>query len=152
VSRDRDLEILLVEDHEADVQLIVEGLAETTLAYKLRVVEDGQAAIDYLNQRPPYVHMPLPDLILLDLNLPKKSGTEVLDEIKTDSRFRRIPVLVLTSSQAEADVWAAYDHGANSYLKKPGSLQEIYDLMRTIEHYWAALSVLPPRGPLPPAN
>jgi CheY-like chemotaxis protein len=142
---DGDLEILLVEDNEADAQLIVEGLSETILPYKLHIVEDGQAALDYLRQRPPYSGASLPDLILLDLNLPRKNGMEVLEETKSDHRLRRIPVLVLTSSHSEADVLAAYDHGANSYLRKPSSLEEIYDLMKTLEHYWRGLSVLPPR-------
>ena len=145
-----DLEILLVEDNEADADLIAEGLTKTKLRCELRLVEDGQAALDYLNRRPPYSTVLLPSLILLDLNLPRKSGLEVLAEIKSNSRLRRIPVLVLTSSQSEADVYAAYDQGANSYLRKPGSLAEVYDLMRCVEHYWAALSVLPPATQVPP--
>jgi CheY-like chemotaxis protein len=135
--------ILLVEDNEADVRLIEEGLSESTLSYTLRVAQDGESAMKFLRRQGEYASMPLPDIILLDLNLPMRSGIEVLQEIKMDPELKRIPVLVLTSSKSAADVSACYTGGANSFMKKPGGLSEVYDLINTIQHYWLDLGVLP---------
>lgn len=139
----RELEILVVEDNEADVRLIKEGLAEVNVRFRLNVVEDGEEAGDFLFQRGKYASAPRPDLVLLDLNLPRRSGTEVLESIKTDANLKRIPVVVLTSSKSARDVNTCYDRGANTYFRKPSDLDQIYDLFRTLEHYWLTLAVLP---------
>jgi two-component system response regulator len=117
------MQILLVEDNPADVRLIREALRHTEASYSLSVVDDGEKAIDFLRDRAPGS---FPDLVLLDLNLPRKSGAEVLVEIKGDRRLKRIPVVILTSSRSERDVNTAYDSGANSYLRKPADLDHLY--------------------------
>ena len=137
------IEILLVEDNAADVRLIKEGMTVMESACRLSVASDGEEALDFLHQRGRHGAAPRPSLILLDLNLPRKDGFEVLEEIKATTSLKRIPVMVLTSSSSMRDVNGAYELGANSYLKKTGALDEIYDLMRSIEHYWMKLSVLP---------
>lgn len=138
-----NIEVLLVEDNPADVRLIREGMTVLPSDFKLSIARDGEEALDFLYRRGIHEFAPRPALILLDLNLPRKDGFEVLEEIKKDSSLKRIPVMVLTSSSSMRDVNNAYDLGANSYLKKAGALDEIYDLMRSIEHYWLRLSVLP---------
>lgn len=110
---------------------------------RLSVAGGGEEALDFLYRRGKHANAPRPALILLDLNLPGKYGFEVLKEIKMDSSLKRIPVMVLTSSASMRDLNSAYDLGANSYLKKAGALDEIYHLMRSIEHYWLQLSALP---------
>lgn len=137
------IEVLLVEDNAADVRLIREGMTVLKSNCRLSVAGDGEEALDFLYRRGKHANAPRPTLILLDLNLPRKDGLEVLEEIKMDSSLKRIPVMVLTSSSSMRDVNSAYDLGANSYLKKAGALDEIYDLMRSIEHYWLQLSALP---------
>jgi chemotaxis family two-component system response regulator Rcp1 len=138
-----NIEVLLVEDNAADVRLIREGMTVLESNCRLSVAGDGEEALDFLYRRGKHATAPRPALILLDLNLPRKDGLEVLEVIKMDSSLKRIPVMVLTSSSSMRDVNSAYDLGANSYLKKAGALDEIYDLMRSIEHYWLQLSALP---------
>jgi len=138
-----DIEVLLVEDNAADVRLIKEGLSVLRSKCRLSVVGDGEEAMNFLRRMGKHHAAPRPSLMLLDLNLPKKDGLEVLQEMKADPNLRRIPVMVLTSSSSIHDVNSAYDLGANSYLMKAGALDEIYDLMRGIEHYWLKLSALP---------
>jgi CheY-like chemotaxis protein len=140
---DRVVEVLLVEDNAADVRLLQEGLSETGGRFRLSVVTNGEQAVDYVFQRGPYRHAVRPDLIILDFNLPCKNGAEVLEEIKSDRELKRIPVVVLTSSRSEQDVIAAYERGANCFLRKPTTLDQIYDLARTITHHWFELAVLP---------
>lgn len=142
-NHSRQVEILLVEDNRADVRLLMEGLAAARSRHRLSVVEDGEEALEFLYRRGVHAAAPRPDLVLLDLNLPRKDGNEVLRQIKSDPGLRRIPVVVLTSSRSERDVNTAYEYGANSYLRKPTDLKDIYDLTRTIEHYWLNLCVLP---------
>ncbi len=137
------LELLLVEDNAADVRLVREGLSVFGSKYQLNVVSDGEAAIDYLKRRGKYSVAARPSLVLLDLNLPKKDGLEVLREVKGDPNLKRIPVMVLTSSNSERDVTAAYELGANSYVRKPGTLDEIYGIMRSIYDFWVCRVVLP---------
>jgi len=137
------IDVLLVEDNAADVRLIREGMKVLRSNCRLSVAGDGEEALDFLYRRGKHTNAPRPTLILLDLNLPRKDGLEVLEEIKMDSSLKRIPVMVLTSSSSMRDVNSAYDLGANSYLKKAGALDEIYDLMKSIEHYWLQLSALP---------
>jgi chemotaxis family two-component system response regulator Rcp1 len=138
-----NIEVLLVEDNAADVRLIKEGMTVLKSRCRLSVVGDGEEALDFLHGYGKHSQAPRPTLVLLDLNLPRKDGLEVLQEMKSDPMLKRIPVMVLTSSTSSADVNTAYDLGANSYLIKAGALDEIYDLMRGIEHYWLKLSALP---------
>ena len=137
------IEVLLVEDNAADARLTREGMTILKSNRGLSVAGDGEEALDFLYQHGKHANAHRPILILLDLNLPGKDGLEVLGEIKMDSSLKRIPVMVLTSSSSMGDVNRTYDLGANSYLKKAVSLDEIYDLMRNIEHYWLRLSALP---------
>jgi CheY-like chemotaxis protein len=140
---DQIVEVLLVEDNAADVRLLKEGLSECAGRFNLHVVTNGEQAVDYVFRRGEFKFAVRPDLILLDFNLPCKNGAEVLDEIKSDPDLKRIPVVVLTSSRSEQDVFAAYERGANCFLRKPTTLDQIYDLSRTIAHHWLELAVLP---------
>ena len=133
------VQILLVEDNPDDAALTVETLQEGKLLNQITVVEDGAEAMDYLNRKGPRSDAPRPDLILLDLQLPKKSGREVLSEIKQDSELRRIPVIILTTSSAEKDVFESYDLHANCYITKPIDLNEFINAVRQIEDFWLSL-------------
>lgn len=136
-------EILLVEDNEADVRLTREVLSEARLLNRLHVVRDGEQAMDFLRHRSPYENAPRPDLILLDLNLPRKDGREVLDEVKADPTLRRIPVVVLTSSRNEGDVLRTYGSHANCYVVKPVDLHQFTEVVRTLEDFWLRIVALP---------
>lgn len=138
------IEILLVEDNPGDVRLTREALKDAKVANTLQVVEDGVAALDYLYQRGQYVDAPRPNLILLDLNLPKKNGREVLAEIKTDGRLKATPVVILTTSQAEEDVLRAYNLHANCYITKPVDFLQFTKIVKTIEDFWLTVVTLPP--------
>lgn len=138
----RHVRVLLVEDNPADVVLLKYGLEQAEATYDLQVAKDGDEAARILSSISAS-NDSRPDLILLDLNLPKRSGHEVLAIVKSDPWLRFIPVVVLTSSAAPSDVLAAYSHGANSYLRKPISLDGALDLIRTVEHYWLNLALLP---------
>jgi len=138
-------ELLLVEDNPGDVRLTREALKGSRLLTNLSVAPDGQAAMDFLHRRGSHSEAPRPDLILLDLNLPRKNGGEVLAELKGDDNLRRIPVIVLTSSRSEADVLGAYEHNANCYCTKPVQLEEFIELVGSIESFWLNLVTLPPR-------
>ncbi len=139
----RPVNLLLVEDNPADVELMQFGFEEAHAEYRLRVAIDGEEALQLLHTIQDSKSTERPDLILLDLRLPKVSGHEVLRHIKGHRELRAIPVIVLTSSRAPVDVWQAYDYGANSYLQKPESLEHMIDLMRSLEHYWLNLALLP---------
>ena len=145
---DPTLEILLVEDNPADVTLIREGLREAKTKHHLSVAIDGDEAIRFLRREGGFASAPRPHLVLLDLNLPKRLGTEVLCAVKTDPNLKRIPILINTSSLAETDVNAAYECGSNSYIRKPNELADVYDIVRTLEHFWLELSLLPSTGPV----
>lgn len=138
------IEILLVEDNPGDVRLTREALKDAKVANTLQVVEDGVAALDYLYQRGQYVDAPRPHLVLLDLNLPKKNGREVLAEIKTDGRLKATPVVILTTSQAEEDVLRAYNLHANCYITKPVDFLQFTKIVKTIEDFWLTVVTLPP--------
>jgi CheY-like chemotaxis protein len=140
----RAIEILMVEDNPGDVRLTREALTNGKVRNQMHVVEDGVAALDYLYKRPPYQDAQRPDLILLDLNLPKKDGREVLAVIKTDAALRLIPVVVLTTSQAEEDVLRAYHLNANCYVTKPVDLDQFNRIVQAIEHFWLTVVTLPP--------
>jgi CheY-like chemotaxis protein len=129
-------EILLVEDSQGDIRLIREALREICGEHVLHVVNDGVEALAFLHRKGPYVSAPRPDLILLDLNLPRKNGREVLYEIKHDPQLRDIPVIVLTISTAEEDVLTAYRYHANCYVIKPVNLDNFFRVLKSIERYW----------------
>ncbi len=139
----RPIDILLVEDSPADVRLTREALKEAKVLNTLHVVQDGIAAMDFLHKQGQYANSPDPHLILLDLNLPKKDGREVLAEIKQDDKLRRIPVVVLTTSRAEEDVIRTYNLHANAYVAKPVDLKQFLEVIRTIEDFWLAVVTLP---------
>lgn len=140
----RAIEILMVEDNPGDVRLTREALKGAKVWNQVHVVEDGVAALDYLYRRPPYEAAPRPDLILLDLNLPKMDGREVLAVIKSDPSLKRIPVVVLTTSQAEEDVLRAYNLNANCYVTKPVDLHQFNRIVQVIEDFWLSVVTLPP--------
>jgi two-component system, chemotaxis family, response regulator Rcp1 len=142
----KPIEILLVEDSPGDVRLTREALKEGKVLNNLHVVKDGVEAIDFLYRRGQYTDEVRPDLILLDLNLPRKSGTEVLAEIKGDSDLKRIPVVILTVSQAEEDIIKTYNLHANCYIKKPVELNQFMEVVKAIEDFWLAIVKLPPNG------
>jgi two-component system, chemotaxis family, response regulator Rcp1 len=141
----RPIEILLVEDNPGDVRLTREALKEGKVVNNLQIVEDGEEALSYLRRQGPYTQATRPDLILLDLNLPKKSGREVLAEIKEDPDLRRIPVVILTVSEAEQDIIKSYNLHANCYITKPVNLEQFMDVVQSIENFWLTVVMLPPR-------
>jgi two-component system, chemotaxis family, response regulator Rcp1 len=137
--------LLLVEDNPADVRLTQEALKEGQVPVNLSVVTDGVEAVDFLHRTGIYKDAPRPDLILLDLNLPRKNGREVLSEIKNDPDLKRIPVLVMTTSKAQQDVARAYSLNANCYITKPMDLDEFMEVVRSIEDFWLEKASLPER-------
>jgi chemotaxis family two-component system response regulator Rcp1 len=139
----RPAQILLVEDSPSDVRLTQEVLSEAKIANDLHVVGDGVEAMQFLRGEGAFAASPRPDLILLDLNLPRKGGREVLAEIKQDSELASIPVIVLTTSREEEDVLRSYELHANSYISKPIDLQDFIDVVRSIEDYWLSIVRLP---------
>jgi two-component system, chemotaxis family, response regulator Rcp1 len=140
----KPLEILMVEDNPADVRLTLEAFKEGKILNTLRTVKDGVEAMAFLRRRDPYADAARPDLILLDLNLPRKDGREVLAEIKSDPDLKRIPVVILTTSRAETDVLRTYDLHANCYVVKPVDLDQFIGVIRNIEHFWLTAVTLPP--------
>jgi two-component system, chemotaxis family, response regulator Rcp1 len=139
----REIEILLVEDNPGDIRLAQEALKEAKVQSQLHVAEDGVAAIAFLRREGTYHNAPRPDLILLDLNLPKKDGREVLHEIKQDPDLKRIPVVVLTTSRDEEDVLKSYNLHANCYVTKPVALEELIQIVRNIDNFWFTIVRLP---------
>jgi chemotaxis family two-component system response regulator Rcp1 len=141
----RPIEILLVEDNPGDIELTREAMEEGKIANRLSVAVDGEQALNFLRREGEYDDAPRPDLILLDINLPKKNGIEVLTEIKRDPDLRRIPVIMLTTSTAEQDLLAAYGAYANCYVKKPIDMDEFIEAVRSIERFWLSFVLLPPQ-------
>lgn len=141
----QNVEILLVEDNPGDIRLIVEVLKEGKIKNNLSVVEDGEEALAYLRREGSYKDSIVPDIILLDLNLPKINGTEVLAEIKKDPLLKYIPVIILTTSEAEQDILRAYDLHANCYITKPVNLDQFLTVVRSIENFWLTIVKLPRR-------
>ena len=139
------IEILLVEDNARDARLAVEALKDSKIKNNLYLVEDGVEAMRFLDHQEPYSEMPLPDLILLDLNLPRKDGREVLAEIKEDPKLRLIPVVVMTTSEAERDLIKTYDLHANAYVVKPIDLDRFIEVVQAIENFWFTIVKLPPK-------
>jgi two-component system, chemotaxis family, response regulator Rcp1 len=139
------VQILLVEDNVADIELTLEALEEAKFINEVHTVRDGATAIEYLHRRTGQEKSKRPDLIILDLNLPKRSGHEVLADLKADPHLRRIPVAILTTSSAESDVIGSYDLGANCYLTKPIDVGQFLKAVRSIEDFWFGVVRLPPR-------
>ena len=146
-SSNRLVEILLVEDNPGDISLTREAFEETRMTNTLHVVRDGVEAMEFLRRKGEHAEAPRPDLILLDLNLPRMDGREVLAAIKRDSALKTIPVIVLTTSDAQQDVLGAYDLHANCYQIKPVDVEEFFAMAQTIENYWFNLAQLPPSLP-----
>jgi two-component system, chemotaxis family, response regulator Rcp1 len=139
------VEILLVEDNPGDRALAVEALKESKIANNLHLAEDGEIAMKILKKEGEYSKMPTPDIILLDLNLPKKDGREVLAEIKGDEKLKSIPVVVLTTSQAEEDIVKSYNLHANCYISKPLDFNQFVNVVKSIKDFWLAIVKLPPK-------
>ena len=144
--------VLLVEDSPADVVLTKEALRRASIPMEVSTVGDGVEALAFLRRENRYVDAPRPDLILLDLNLPRRRGDQVLAEMTSDPTIATIPVIVLTTSRSEADVSAAYAAGANCYVAKPFDLDEFDDVIRSIEKFWMELAMLPAQSPDPTAK
>jgi CheY-like chemotaxis protein len=140
----RPIEVLLVEDNPGDVRLTREALRDGKVHNNLSVTPDGVEALAFLRRQGKYAGVPRPDVILLDLNLPKKDGREVLEEVKADPSLRNIPVVVLTSSDAERDIAQAYALHANAYVTKPVDLDQFITVLRSIEDFWFTIVKLPP--------
>jgi len=138
-------DILLVEDNPGDVRLAQETLKESKVSNQLHVVEDGVEALAYLRKKGKYREAVRPDLILLDLNLPKKDGKEVLTEVKEDPDLKRIPVVVLTISSDEADILKTYNLHANCYITKPVNINQFHKVVKAIDNFWFAIVKLPPK-------
>ena len=141
----RPIEVLLVEDDEGDVLMTREALAEGKVINRLNVVNDGVEAVEYLRRDGQYAEASRPDLILLDLNLPKKDGRQVLEEVKADDDLRRIPVIVLTTSAADEDVLRSYDLHANAYVTKPVDFDRFIEVVRQIDEFFVTVVKLPTR-------
>jgi len=139
----RRVEILMVEDSPSDVLITREAIDQVQLSNNLHVVEDGVEAMAFLRKEQKYAAAPRPDLVLLDWNLPRKNGREVLSEIKSDERLRLIPVVVLTSSKAEVDVLRAYGLHANCYVTKPIGFPGFVEMVKSISHFWFKVATLP---------
>jgi CheY-like chemotaxis protein len=141
----RPVEILLAEDNLGDIKLTEKALEQGQLTNNLHVVNDGVEALQFLRNEDEYAETPRPDLVLLDLNMPRKDGTDVLTELKDDPELRRIPVVVLTSSDAEEDIVQSYDLHANAYLNKPVDFDGFLDIVDRLEHFWLEIVRLPPK-------
>jgi chemotaxis family two-component system response regulator Rcp1 len=139
----RPIEILLVEDNPGDIRLTQEVLKDGKIKNNLSVVMDGEQAVLFLKKTGEYKNAVTPDLILLDLNLPKKDGREVLAEIKVDPNLKQIPVIVLTTSAAEQDILAMYSHHANCYIMKPVDFKQFINVVKSIENFWLTIVKLP---------
>ncbi|MBA3045822.1 MAG: response regulator [Candidatus Thermoplasmatota archaeon] len=139
----KPVEILLVEDNPGDVRLTQEAFKEGKLQNKLSVVNDGEEAMAFLRREGQYADAPRPDIVLLDLNMPKKNGSEVLAEIKNDPNLKRIPVVILTTSKAEEDILKTYDLHANCYITKPVDLNQFMTIVKYIKEFWLSIVMLP---------
>jgi two-component system, chemotaxis family, response regulator Rcp1 len=142
----KPIEILLIEDSPSDVALTIEALKAGRIGNNLNRVADGVEAMDYLRQKGRFAQSPRPDLIMLDLNLPKKDGREVLRELKNDPSLKFIPIIVLTTSRADKDVLQSYELNANCYITKPVDFQQFIDVIKSIEHFWLSVVTLPRRA------
>ena len=142
-EKGRPINILLVEDNPGDIRLTKEAFKEGRIKNKLNVVTDGEEAVLYLKKAGKYKDAETPDMILLDLNLPKKDGREVLTEIKSDTNLKQIPVIILTTSSAHQDIVGTYSQHANCYIMKPVDFNQFITVIRTIEDFWLSIAKLP---------
>lgn len=142
------INILLVEDNEGDILLTREALADAKILIKLDVVKDGKEAIDFINKQGKYVGQPSPDLMLLDVNLPRKNGHEVLQYLKGNETLKHIPVIMLTTSSSQRDINLSYDHYANCYITKPIDVHDFLTVVATIENFWISVVKLPTKKPV----
>jgi two-component system, chemotaxis family, response regulator Rcp1 len=139
------IRVLLVEDSPEDVLLTRESLKEAKVANELLVVDDGESALDFVRRRGEYEDAPRPDVIILDLNLPRKDGREVLLELKEDPELKQIPIVVLTTSTSDEDVLSSYEHHANAFVRKPVTLDRFLEITTVIDDFWLGIVTLPPR-------
>lgn len=137
------IEILLVEDNEGDIELTREAFSESKVRNNVHVVKDGQAALDFLLHQNGYENAVFPDVVLLDINLPKKDGKEVLKIVKSDPKVKHIPIVILTSSEAEKDIVKSYELHANCYITKPVTLESFMEVIRSVEEFWLGVVKLP---------
>lgn len=144
MTKTRAFEILLVENDPIDARLTVEALKESNSQINLRIAKDGVEALAYLRRQGQFTTAPKPDLVLLDLNLPKKSGFEVLAELKNDPVLKRIPVLILTTSEAREDIISTYDLHANCFITKPIDLEHFIKMLKSVRDFWFNIAKLPP--------
>jgi len=142
----KPIEILLVEDNPGDVRLTIEAFKEAKVRNHLHVAVDGVEALEFLKNEGKFTEATRPDMILLDLNLPRKDGRQVLEEIKDDEDLKRIPVVILTTSKAEEDILRSYNFHANCYVPKPVNLDCFLEVIKTIENFWLTVVILPPNG------
>jgi len=142
----KPIEILMVEDNTGDGELLLDFLEQSKVRNRIHWVKDGEAAMAFLHQEGGYAGKPLPDLILLDLNLPKKDGREVLSEVKSDPNLAHIPVVILTSSKSETDIVRSYRLQANCYITKPVDLEQFVEVVRSIDAFWLSVVRLPTSG------
>ena len=140
----KSIDILVVEDNDDDVVLIQEAFSEGKMANRIVIVRDGEEAMAYLRKQGPYADAPLPGMVLLDINMPKKNGFEVLAEVKADARLRPLPVVMLTISDREEDIVRSFDQGACSYIRKPVTLTRFIAVVKEFELYWSLVSRIPP--------
>ncbi len=146
MNEQNQIDILLVEDDAGDVALTREGLESAKMLIQLNTVDDGIKALQYLRKEPPYQDASRPDIILLDLNMPRKDGRETLKEIKADANLRSIPVVILTTSEAESDIVKSYDLGANCYITKPVGFAEFVEVVKSIESFWFTIVKMPSKS------
>ena len=139
----RVLSVLLVDDDEGDLLMIQEALDSGTAAHEIHVVHDGQECLDFLRRKGPFRDAPRPDLVLLDLNMPRVDGRQVLAAVKVDEELRKIPIIVLTTSRAPADITSSYDLHANAYVTKPMSLDELTAVVKGIDDFFGGIADLP---------
>lgn len=142
---EQPIDILLVEDNPAEVELARMAMADSKILNTLHVAPDGIEAMDWLRRKGKYASAPRPDLVLLDLNLPKKDGRELIAEIKADKDLKRIPVVILTMSKDEADIVNCYNHHANCFITKPIDLNQFLEVVKNIEDFWLSIVKLPPK-------
>jgi CheY-like chemotaxis protein len=143
IESSRQVEFLLAEDNPGDVRLTLEAMRESKIRNNINVVPDGMEAMAFLRKQGKYADVPTPDVVLLDLNLPKKNGCEVLADIKSDPKLKRIPVVIITSSEAEQDILRTYDLHANCYVTKPVDLDQFIKVIQSIESFWLTIVKLP---------
>ena len=142
-SANKSIDILIVEDNSGDARLMTEVLKDNRISNNLYVVKDGVEAMNFLYKKAPFSEVPYPDLIILDLNLPKKDGREVLAEIKSDNDLKKIPVVIMTSSQSQEDILKTYNLHANCYITKPIDLNQFMKVVKSIEDFWFTIVKLP---------